>query len=156
MFAASCIGVAALVVLLEGLRRLGRDYDAYMVQSFHRRAFQLQHQYIQLPASGPQDCCGPEADAPPTYPAQTYLTFRPSPVQQFIRAVIHMVTFGVAYIIMLLAMYFNGYIIISIFLGAGIGKFLCDWTSFRIPIAGIGDGSEGAGKTGENLTFCCD
>lgn len=155
MFAASCIGVTCLVVLLEGLRRLGRDYDAHMVSSFHQRVAQLQNNYIRLPVSGPQDCCGPQADAPPTYPAQTYVTFRPSPVQQFIRAMIHMATFGVAYIIMLLAMYFNGYIIISIFLGAGLGKFLCDWTEFRIPIAGFG-GNDGTEKTNENLTFCCD
>lgn len=155
MFAASCIGVVFLVVLLESLRRLGRDYDAHMLSTFHQRAAQLQQSYIQLPPSGPQDCCGPLADGPPTYPAQMYLTFRPSPVQQFIRAMIHMATFGLAYIIMLLAMYFNGYIIISIFIGAGLGKFLCDWTSFRIPIAGMG-ASSGAEKTNENLTFCCD
>lgn len=107
-----------MVILLEALRRLGRDFDALILSNAQRRATQLQHQYIQLPASGPQDCCGPAAaQAPPQYPAQMFLSFRPSPTQQLIRAVIHMATFGLAYIIMLMAMYFNGFIIISIFLG---------------------------------------
>lgn len=158
MFAASCIGVCFLVVLLEALRRLGQDYDAHMLAVFQQRAEQVKHQYTHLPPAGPQDCCGTlAADLPPMYAAQTYLTFRPSPVQQSIRAVIHTATFGIGYIIMLLAMYFNGYIIISIFLGAGLGKFLCDWRSFRIPISGLGLSEEPAQeKRNEKLTFCCD
>ncbi|SMY20777.1 unnamed protein product [Zymoseptoria tritici ST99CH_1A5] len=160
MFAASCIGVAFLVVLLEALRRLGQDYDALIHANFRRRAAQLQASYTSLPPSDPQDCCGPAAaNAPPSYPAQTFLTFRPSPLQQTIRAVIHMLTFGVAYIVMLLAMYFNGYIILSIFLGAGLGKFLCDWRVVKIPLVVVGGQEDDAGKGGvgnENLTFCCD
>jgi copper transporter 1 len=35
-------------------------------------------------------------------------------------------TFGVAYILMLLAMSYNGYIIISILLGIGVGHYLLD------------------------------
>jgi copper transporter 1 len=67
-----------------------------------------------------------------------------------------MATFAVAYIVMLLAMYFNGYIIISIFLGAGLGKFLCDWTTFRIPLVGLGQGDGSKVVGNDNLTFCCD
>jgi copper transporter 1 len=40
-----------------------------------------------------------------------------------------MAQFAVAYIIMLLAMYFNGYLIICIFIGAFIGAFIFDWRS---------------------------
>lgn len=53
--------------------------------------------------------------------------FRPSLLQQLIRATIHMVTFGVAYIIMLLAMYYNGYFIICILIGAFLGSFIFSW-----------------------------
>lgn len=38
--------------------------------------------------------------------------YRPSLVEHSVRSLLHMVQFAVAYIIMLLAMYFNGYIII--------------------------------------------
>jgi solute carrier family 31 (copper transporter), member 1 len=117
-FAVSCIGVALLVVALEFLRRLGKEYDSAMLRQFQRSAIA---QYADLKTKGPSNTCGAEQVVP------EYVVFRSSPRQRFIRAVIHIVTFGVAYIVMLLAIYFNGYIIISIFLGAFVGKFTCDW-----------------------------
>jgi hypothetical protein len=48
-------------------------------------------------------------------------------LQQGIRAGLHMIQFGIAYIVMLLAMYYNGYFIISIFLGAFVGSFVFNW-----------------------------
>ncbi|KAK8058850.1 copper transporter integral membrane protein that functions in high affinity copper transport [Apiospora phragmitis] len=51
----------------------------------------------------------------------------PSVKQQAIRALIHTLQFAVGYWIMLLAMYYNGYIIICIFIGAFIGAFLLRW-----------------------------
>jgi copper transporter 1 len=45
-------------------------------------------------------------------------------------------TLGLAYIVMLLVMGFNGYIFVSIILGAVLGKFLCDWMVVRIPYGG--------------------
>lgn len=53
--------------------------------------------------------------------------YRPSPMEQVIRALLHMVQFAVAYFIMLLAMYFNGYIIICIFIGAFLGSLIFSW-----------------------------
>ena len=70
-----------------------------------------------------------------------------------------MTTFAVAYFIMLLAMYFNGYIIISIFIGALSGKFLCDWESMEIPVNTPanrgGKETRGLGKGEQDLTYCC-
>ena len=43
------------------------------------------------------------------------------------RALLHMLQFAVAYFIMLLAMYFNGYIIICIFIGAFLGALIFSW-----------------------------
>lgn len=54
-------------------------------------------------------------------------SYRPSPVEQVIRALLHMLQFAVAYFIMLLAMYFNGYIIICIFIGAFLGSLIFSW-----------------------------
>lgn len=140
MFAASCVGVAFLVVMLEFLRRLGKEYDSHMYQQFQRRA--------TLAFSNRGDPATPCIQQP------TFVTFRPTPLQQLIRSVIHMASFAVAYLIMLLAMYFNGYIIISIFIGALVGKFLCDWDSVTIAVGGSGSGEDGSSK-GKDLTYCC-
>jgi copper transporter 1 len=87
------------------------------------------------------------------------VTFRASPLQQFVRAVIHTATFGLAYLIMLLAMYYNGYIIISILIGALLGKFLCDWMTRTVVIGALGDGvvksGNGAAAGIEEPTVCC-
>jgi solute carrier family 31 (copper transporter), member 1 len=53
--------------------------------------------------------------------------FRPDILQQVIRALFHMVQFAVAYFIMLLAMSYNGYIMISIIIGAFLGSFVFSW-----------------------------
>ena len=75
--------------------------------------------------------------------------FSPSTLQQAIRAAIHVVQFGVAYFVMLLAMYYNGkstafcntafwkqkhrltlhtgYFLICIITGAFIGSFIFSW-----------------------------
>ncbi|KAJ9642587.1 hypothetical protein H2199_004968 [Coniosporium tulheliwenetii] len=129
MFAVSCIGVAFLVVALEFLRRLGKEYDAAMLQS---------------KTPGSPDNCAREP---------TYVVFRPTPLQQLIRSLIHMVQFGVAYIIMLLAMYYNGYIIISIFLGAFLGKFLCDWGAQKVALGQVANGNDANGAS--EATVCC-
>ncbi|KAF3342634.1 Putative fumarate reductase [Verticillium dahliae VDG2] len=142
-FAASCIGVALLTVTLEFVRRLGKEYDALLLRQFHARAAQM----AVAAAVEPSCCDDTGAVARPSAP----LIFRASPVEQLIRAVLHTTFFGLAYIIMLLAMYYNGYIIISILLGAGLGKFLCDWLPFK-----VGNGAAHQQAKGvEEPTGCC-
>ncbi|RMZ87811.1 hypothetical protein DV736_g4970, partial [Chaetothyriales sp. CBS 134916] len=108
-FAASCIGVILLVVSVEVLRRVGKAYDKWLLADFQRQAAQR----VVDPSVENNQWTGDNE----------YHSFRYTPLQQLIRSVIHMTTFAVAYLIMLLAMYFNGYIIISIFIGALLGKF---------------------------------
>ena len=96
---------------LELLRRASREYDAYIIR---------QHLASSTPtSSGPRegdpDGKGPAAQTsacPPCSPEKS--SFTPSLQQQLVRATLHMLQFAVAYFVMLLAMYFNGYIIISI------------------------------------------
>jgi solute carrier family 31 (copper transporter), member 1 len=146
MFAASCIGVALLTVTLEFIRRLGKEYDAFLLRQFRRRAEQLH------PYQPKADCNVSDDDA-------RTMMFRASALQQLVRAIIHAVTFGLAYIIMLLSMYYNGYIIISIIIGAGLGKFLCDWMSHTITLAQgnarrpLQGGNTGGGV--EEPSVCC-
>jgi copper transporter 1 len=54
-------------------------------------------------------------------------SYRPSVVEHIVRSFMHMLQFAVAYFIMLLAMYFNGYIIICIFVGAFLGSLIFSW-----------------------------
>ncbi|KAF0316515.1 Copper transport protein ctr4 [Colletotrichum sp. SAR11_59] len=144
MFAASCIGVGLLTVFLEVFRRLGKEYDALVQRQFQARAAELQ---ARIPKE--TNCCDPPAVVAP----QT-LVFRASPLQQFIRSIIHAATFGLAYIVMLLAMYYNGYLIISIIIGAGLGKFLCDWLVCRITLdAPTAPGPKAPGI--EEPSVCC-
>lgn len=176
MFAGSCIGVICLVLCLEFLRRISREYDAFIIRRHRLRA-----QYLGggsglrsklsssspstslLPKPAPESddlrpasgleggggggrgeggggeaggdygasCCYPQAPAadPDPVPAglETQTLVRPTLVEHTIRAILHMLQFAVAYFVMLLAMYFNGYIIICIFIGAFLGAFLFSW-----------------------------
>lgn len=142
MFAATCIGVMLLVIAVELLRRMGKEYDELLLRQFHRRA--TAHG-VAVAARG---CTGD------VIPTRQTITFRATPLQQLIRAIIHAMTFGAAYIIMLLAMYYNGYIIICIFIGSGIGKFLCDWLVVKIDLDGLGEG-EKQPQGIEETTVCC-
>ncbi|KAJ5173255.1 hypothetical protein N7492_005848 [Penicillium capsulatum] len=123
MFAVTCIGVVLLVMVVELCRRIGKEYDAFLLRQFRRQV-----QARSLARS---------------------ITFRATPLQQLIRSVIHGLTFGGAYIVMLLAMYFNGYVIICIFIGAGLGKFFCDWMVVTVGL----DQDEAKGI--EEATVCC-
>lgn len=131
MFAATCIGVILLVMVVEFCRRIGREYDAFLVRQFQRQAL------ARLPDSNHSGSVG-------------RITFRTTPLQQLIRALIHALTFGGAYIVMLLAMYFNGYVIICIFIGAGLGKFFCDWMVVTIGVD-VDEKVRGVDET----TICC-
>lgn len=144
MFAGSCIGVICLVMMLEFLRRLSKDYDRYLVRQF-RRQTAAAASYARAQEAV---CCRkpPENDdndgnnaastkntpSPAPAAAAPVLRFRPTLVQQSIRALLHMATFAVAYFIMLLAMYYNGYFIICIFIGAYLGAFIFTWESISV------------------------
>ncbi|KAF2029871.1 Ctr-domain-containing protein [Setomelanomma holmii] len=149
MFAASCVGAAFLVVALEFLRRVGHEYDAYLLRQFQR---QLRVQQAALVNAIPANCC----DGLPSTLGTQYAAFRASGLQQLVRAIIHGVTLSLAYIVMLLIMYYNGYIFISVILGAILGKFLCDWMVVRIPYGYEGEKDVRRGSVGAaGPTGCC-
>ncbi|KAL8347668.1 hypothetical protein RB601_002965 [Gaeumannomyces tritici] len=108
MFAGSCIGVILLVMSLEFLRRSVKEYDRFLLR---------QHASANPSKTG-------SGSPTPVAP------FRPNFFQQAIRAFLHMVQFAVAYFVMLLAMYYNGYIIICIFIGSYLGAFVFHWETF--------------------------
>ncbi|KAG5931990.1 hypothetical protein E4U59_007786 [Claviceps monticola] len=152
MFAATCIGVILLVMLVELTRRLGREYDAFLLRQFQREA---SRRYLDdVDPSGSTS----SSSLVRSQSVAVVATFRASLLQQLARSVLHAVTFGVAYIVMLLAMYFNGYVIICIFIGAGLGKFFCDWLEVRVAAGSAGEGVVVDGKGGRGIeepSVCC-
>ncbi|GIZ43982.1 hypothetical protein CKM354_000719100 [Cercospora kikuchii] len=139
MFAGSCIGVILLVMVLEALRRAAKEYDAFIVRKRMAAVQPPTATGSQLSDSDSSKNASATATAMPSRP----LSFRPTMVEQLIRALLHMLQFAVAYFIMLLAMYYNGYIIICIFIGAFIGAFVFNWTNI------------GLGGENREITFCC-
>ncbi|KAK4066116.1 uncharacterized protein Triagg1_8184 [Trichoderma aggressivum f. europaeum] len=151
MFAGSCIGVVLLVIALEFLRRLSKEYDRFLIK---------QHVAKFRDASAPTAVAATPADTAVktggesvktqdvTCPAGNAMPpFRPNVLQQAIRALLHMVQFAVAYFVMLLAMYYNGYFIICIFIGAYLGAFVFHWETLTVS-------SENTSAT-NNVTVCC-
>jgi copper transporter 1 len=135
--------VILLVVLLEFLRRAGKEYDRYIV---------AQHIKTLSPtvSSSASSAAGTSKDPATATTSRIVVAprFRPSVLQQATRALLHMLQFAVAYFVMLLAMYYNGYIIICIFIGAYIGYFIFGYESFNVS-------QGGKDRMEENATVCC-
>ncbi|GAA5889448.1 hypothetical protein JCM16303_005375, partial [Sporobolomyces ruberrimus] len=101
-----------IVVTLEVVRRIGRDYDRKIRASYYRRetaalAAVASSSKVTLPES-----------------ALVPAPFRPSYAQQMIRSCFYGISFGTAYLLMLLAMSYNGGVILSIFAGGAVGHFI--------------------------------
>ncbi|KAF4897446.1 Copper transport protein ctr4 [Colletotrichum viniferum] len=143
MFAGSCIGVLLLTMSLEMLRRAVKEYDRYLIRT-HKARWANGSTGAPSSESASDQSKGPStsvtaagnANIPP---------FRPNVLQQAVRALLHMVQFAVAYFIMLLAMYYNAYIIFCIFIGSYIGSFIFQWETLY-------DGPTSAAK---EATVCC-
>ena len=103
-------------MVLEALRRLQREYDASIKQPSTRTSGTVaQHEAVNSDESIDEPESTKMATMTTTAGKSTggpaYMRpkkARVSVVQQAIRATIHMLTFAVAYFIMLLAMYYNG------------------------------------------------
>lgn len=185
-FAASCIGTILLVIILEALRRVGKEYDDWILRGFQARAAQARLGLSQprpaqqpAPSSSSSSATGPKGATAKVTPASAAwkrlggaagsassaggvggggraVVFRASPLQQVLRAVIHAAALGLAYIVMLLVMSYNGYIIICVIIGGGLGKFFCDWMTRQYIIDGDGSGEEEEGAAGiEEPSVCC-
>jgi solute carrier family 31 (copper transporter), member 1 len=164
MFAGSCIGVIFLVLSLEFLRRLSKEYDRFLARQYRQQ--QASQTCNGNTSEEPPDGCINAADRKynqPQHHTQTvrrrctdnhsasslhyYLVSRiskPDMKQQLVRALLHMLQLGVAYFIMLLAMYYNGYLIMCILIGAFLGAFIFGWDTIAIE-----------GGPDEDPTVCC-
>lgn len=102
-FAGTVIGVFFIVVALESFRRLGREYDRAL-----KKNYAAQQQSIR-------DSLGKDGEEVALAP------FRVTWSQQLIRSIFYGVQFATGYMLMLMAMYYNGYIIFAIFFGGFAG-----------------------------------
>jgi len=100
-------------VSYEALRRFCREYDHLVMR-----------QLGEIPSQRSRDH---ESVGPWFIASYNHGPRRATPFQQVVRTLLHVMSVGVGYIIMLVLMSFNGYIFISILIGIGIGKFFCDW-----------------------------
>ncbi|KAG5975073.1 hypothetical protein E4U55_007897, partial [Claviceps digitariae] len=93
-FAGSCIGVFLLTLSLEMLRRSIKEYDRYLIRQHRSR-----HHAASLAAHA--DNKQPAAAATTTITSNAVPPFRPSALQQGVRALLHLLAFFVGYILML-------------------------------------------------------
>ncbi|KAK0657742.1 Ctr copper transporter family-domain-containing protein [Cercophora newfieldiana] len=133
MFAGSCIGVILLVMLLELLRRTVKEYDRYLLRKDLARQ--------ATTAAGDSANIIPKDGVIPAR-----VGYKPTILEQAVRALLHTCQFAVAYFVMLLAMYYNGYIIICIFIGAYLGSFVFQWETF---------GASSQTTASREATVCC-
>jgi copper transporter 1 len=147
----TCVGVVLLVMSLEALRRLAKEYDARIIR---QRIAALDAAPENTPSStttaAPSSSDDTDDDdnnvnkpaaaatSDPLLAAATGAhtatrRFTPTLPQQLLRATFHLLQFAVAYFVMLLAMYYNGYIIICILIGAFLGSFIFGWESIALP-----------------------
>lgn len=113
MFAGLCIGVFLLVVASQWLHRFCREYDAALVTTISQPpasplAHALSHRWLFAPSTVPLP-------------------------HHVVRSLLFTVEWGLSYLIMLLFMYYNGYIIILCILGALVGKLLFSYNESICP-----------------------
>ncbi|TGZ79009.1 Ctr copper transporter, partial [Ascodesmis nigricans] len=122
-FAGSCIGIFFLVFFLELIRRAQREWD----RSLLRKRQNASNPSLS-PSESPVSTTGGEKGERKMGALRVVLSsgeeMGPTMVEQLVRSGFFVVQFGVAYIVMLLAMYYNGYVIIMILLGAFFGHFV--------------------------------
>jgi copper transporter 1 len=172
-FAGSCIGCFLLVVSAQWLHRIAREYDAAIARRKVTMADNAEgpskgddsegstvsvrddskKSLMFLPANtGVSNLFQPIVYA---LSHEWYWNFRdnssrgaayPSIFEHLIRASIFTIQWGQSYIIMLLFMYYNGYIIISCILGALFGRIIFNYEPITCSTRG---------DSGENDKKCC-
>jgi len=134
MMAGSCIGVILLVMTLELFRRASKEYDRYLIRTALASQSSIAPSSSTYSSDNKVDSTSKTAgvDVASAEAAPVRRSVRPTILQQAVRASLHMVQFTIAYFVMLLAMYYNGYLIISIIIGAWLGSFVFSWESLDL------------------------
>ena len=134
MFSGSCVGVVVLVLLLELLRRLQREYDRFISKQAQQHRLQNEDgDNCYVDEHPPHSAVPLLSDWAKSLPLPSrHSGYLPTAAQQAVRASIYTLQFAAAYTIMLLAMYYNGYILMSILIGVFIGSFIFSWEDIGV------------------------
>ncbi|GAA5848152.1 hypothetical protein JCM8547_004424 [Rhodosporidiobolus lusitaniae] len=120
-FVGTIIGVFFITISIEAVRRLSRSYDRAIKTAYYKRELRALAAFAR---NTDKDDAGEPAP------------FRPSTREHVIRSVFYGVQFSAAYILMLLAMSFNGPVIFAIMAGGFVGHMLFardTATTFELP-----------------------
>lgn len=137
-FAGTCVGLFGWILLLELFKRVSREFDRYIARDW------VCAQRARLERAQDHDTKSSQAEDEPRFALRSsqsifapfrFLaghrtspdTFCPTWWQQLIRAGMYTIEYGNAYLLMLMAMYYNGYIHITMWISALISFFLIDW-----------------------------
>lgn len=153
-FAGTCIGVACWVILTEIVRRWAREFDRYIIAKATRDIMESQkfatERWITEKYKEDFDAEEHRAEVdrqdPATFPSNVLTSFfqmpgrlsargipiQPTFLQQFVRALLYAIQFTSAYLLMLISMSYNGYILLSMMLGALVGHFVSSWDTLGI------------------------
>lgn len=137
-FAGLCIGVVLMTMVFECIRRLGPCYIKHISQVHRHRTT---GRAVERAGAGSAAEEGHALEP-------SNLPFRPTFGQHLVLALIHTVQFALAYLIMLMAMYYNGYIIISILIGTFLGYVLVRRRDEMDPLPSQRPGSASSTSTG--------
>lgn len=110
-----------MAVLLQALGWVAKFYDKRLVRAHQFEAIALATQAAHHAETSDALIAKHAHNASPTD------MFRPNLLQQAFRTLIRTAQFTLGYCIMLMAMYYNGYIIICIILGVFIGTYIFQW-----------------------------
>ncbi|VVT58694.1 uncharacterized protein SAPINGB_P006337 [Magnusiomyces paraingens] len=132
-FAGTCIGVFCFVLIIEFLDRIKREYDRYLYRQWHWTT-----------AGGKTEEFLPSMELVLPNPifsfshSPAFVYYRPSIFAQVVRTGLYLVQYIGIYIVMLIAMSYNGYVIIMIFSGGLVGYFLFSADVFKPAVCEIG------------------
>lgn len=149
-FAGTCIGVFLLVVLHQWLHRFAREYDAALIRSKSAKADvsvgsddALATSEVSLQTLKPSQTPAMANTMSHKWfvAAKSVRGIYATPFEHLVRTLLFTLEWGLAYFIMLLFMYYNGFIIISCILGAFFGRLFFTYNE-PLSCATIGDSRE--------------
>lgn len=129
-FAVSCIGVFLMVVVHQWLHRFAREYDAALISRGSRHFVELDTKEGSV-STVKSDGARPMVATLShkwLFASRSIGAIYASPIEHLTRCFLFTCEWTLSYFIMLLFMYYNGFIIISCIIGAFVGRLLFTYT----------------------------
>ncbi|KAH8919816.1 Ctr copper transporter [Atractiella rhizophila] len=128
-FAFTFIGIFLMAFLVEGVRRSMREFDRYIVRKKKNATAAIVKDSSSVTSLNKRDSNLPSV-----------IKFEPTLFEHSIRAFLFTAQFTVAFLLMLLGMYFNVIILFAIFFGAGFGylTFARDTLTGQVEVQEVG------------------